>query len=83
MEIPKGTTHIWTPAYQRPYVGFGVTRRAFYKKVKGAWYVFSKTGEWFESKNEPEWFATEKVEGYFVTIKRFNSPDFTPKKEEV
>ena len=82
--IPKGTTHVWTPAVYKAYVGFGVHRRAYYKRSHHKWRVWSQlTQQWLWSNNAPEWFTIERNEGYFVTIKRFNSPGFIAKEERV
>lgn len=83
MQIPKGTTHVWTPAYEHPYIGniFRIFRRCFYKRHKNVWYSYTIDGAWQVSGNTPEWFATEKAEGYFVTIKRFKDPKFVIKEE--
>ena len=82
--IPKGTTHVWTPAVDTPYVYWGLTfRRAFYKLANGVWYSYSRLNKWVISGNSPEWIATEKKEGYFVTINKFNNPEFVSKKEVV
>jgi hypothetical protein len=84
MSIPKGTTHVWTPAFDTPYVMWGYTfRRCAYKKMNGEWYSYSQYGKWVKSGNNPEWFDTERKEGYFVTINAFNKPGFVSKKEIV
>lgn len=81
--IPKGTTHVWTPAVDTPLVGW-FARTAYYRRSHGKWRRWSPTRQsWYWSNNNKEWFDTERKEGYFVTIKRFTSPGFVSKKEEV
>lgn len=80
MNIPQGTTHVWTPAFYKPVIGF-ISRRPFYKKVKGVWYTSSGGGDWRQSGNPLGWFEEEKKLGYFVTIKKFHSEGFIPVEE--
>jgi len=79
--VPKGTTHVWTCAVDRPYVQW-VFRRAYYKRAHGTWFSYSIHNQWVPTLNEDEWFTTERENGYFVTVKKFKSPDFLSKKEE-
>lgn len=82
MSIPKGTTHVWTPAVDHPTdPTWWVRRLPYFKKVKGIWWVYSNASGWRMTGNQPEWFAEEKKQGYFVTITKFNSPTFVSKKE--
>jgi len=81
--IPETTTHVWTPAYQRPIVGY-VRRRAFYRLIKDVWESYSPISDsWHLSKNDEAWFKEETNLGYFVPINLFTSPDFTCKEEHV
>ena len=81
--IPETTTHIWTPAYQTPYVQ-GLMRRAFYRKIEDKWQSYSSVrNDWFFTQNEDAWFDEEIKLGYFVPVEIFNSPDFTCKEENV
>lgn len=85
--IPKGTTHVWAPAVDTPQVGGvlrWVTRSAYYRRSHGKWRRWSSvTQSWNWSGNPKEWFDTERKEGYFVTINRFNDPNFKSKVEVV
>lgn len=81
--IPEGTTHVWTPAVQRPMISNWIFRRAYYKDSPQGWYSFSKFGEWCHTQNDLEWFEEETAQGYFVPIEVFINPTFTPKREEV
>ena len=80
--IPKGTTHVWTPAVSLPRVGF-YFRRCYYKRKNKVWYSYTIDGQWVISGNNQEWFDTEKLLGYFVTLKKFNSPNFIPVEEKL
>ena len=80
MIIPEGTTHVWTPPLEGRKI-FWCTRLVFYKKKLSNWCVYSNVTGWRTTTNTPEWFAEEKKQGYFVTITKFNSPTFVPKKE--
>ncbi len=83
-DIPKGTTHIWTPGYFKPNPAFTwISRRSCYKRVWGIWYSYTKWGEWVESSNDAKWFNDERRLGYLVTVNKFNKPGFTPVKEEL
>lgn len=81
--IPKGATHVWTPAVDTPYVQWYLFRRAFYKRMHGIWWSYTVDEQWVQSRNDIEWFNTEREQGYFVTIDTFNDPEFIPKKEAV
>ena len=84
MNIPKGTTHVWTPAVEKEVIGMGWHRRAFYKLVDNTWKSYSKVHEaWCKSANDSDWFNKETKEGYFVSIEQFNHPDFVMKPEKV
>jgi hypothetical protein len=79
LEIPNDATHVWTPAVFRPYAGFGIYRRAFYKKDdEGNWLSYSYVSEWVRSTNDSKWFDKMQANGEFVTIEVFIDPDFVP-----
>ena len=82
MNIPEGTTHVWTPAVDKCRVHYYV-RLPFFKRKLSGWCVYSDVSGWRMTANTPEWFAKEKRNGYFVTITKFNSPGFLAKKEVV
>lgn len=85
MKIPDTTTHVWTPAIERPYIPWlGIQRRAFFRNLGEGWQSFSNTGGcWMDTKNTPEWFTEEHNAGFLVTVEQFNSPDFVIVKEKV
>ena len=80
MNIPEGTTHVWTPAVDKSRVHYFI-RLPFFKKTWDGWCVYSDISGWRYSANSLDWFAEEKRNGYFVTITKFNSPGFVAKKE--
>ena len=82
LKVPPTTTHVWTPAYEVPFVSPWCFRRAFYRKTLGEWYSYSFDKEWVKTGNPPEWFTDEADAGYFVSIKKFNSPGFVIIKEK-
>lgn len=81
MSIPKGTTHIWTPALEQPFVG-PIFRRAYYKLAHGMWLCYTINGEWVGSMNTDQWFKEEKQLGYFVTKNKYLFDGFVPVSED-
>lgn len=80
--IPEGTTHVWTPAVDTPYVGL-CFRRAYYKINGDNTWSWTFYGAWAATNNDMAWFKEETDNGYFVTIEKYNEPGFKPKKEIV
>ena len=86
MSIPQGTTHVWTPAIQRPTISpalspITVTRLGYYRKKRDGWWVFSDQTGWRKARNTLDWFLTERNEGYLVTVKQYQREDFVAKEE--
>jgi hypothetical protein len=67
--IPEGTTHVWTPALNKPH-GLVEPLAFFAKRQKGIWKVYSRKTGWRKSINGPEWFSEERAEGFLVTVKQ-------------
>jgi hypothetical protein len=81
---PEGTTHVWTPAVQRPRINHYIVRRAYYKLGDDdEWYSFNTFNRWVKTNNDEAWFEAETRLGYFVPIETFNSPGFVPVVEVV
>lgn len=81
MTLPKGTTHIWTPAVDTPFINAMLFRRTYYKRNKGVWYSYTLFNTWVKTNNPDKWFELEKSDGYFVTKAKFLSPSFKSKEE--
>lgn len=81
VDIPEGTTHIWTPGVENP-ITCGFFRRSMYKKIEDVWFSYNRFGEWVETQNTPDWFVNEEESGYLVTKDDFLSPNFVMKSED-